>query len=48
MFRRLPASLPSEDRKDLFGPVADLMVGVVFIFIILLLGLSLYLLIKCR
>jgi flagellar motor protein MotB len=43
MFRHLPASIPGEDRKDLFGPVADLMVGVVFIFIILLLGLSLYL-----
>jgi chemotaxis protein MotB len=30
-----------EDQKDIFGPVADLMVGVVFIFIILILALSL-------
>lgn len=30
-----------EDRKDVFGPVADLMVGVVFIFIVLLIALSL-------
>jgi chemotaxis protein MotB len=43
MFRHLSAAPLGEERKDLFGPVADLMVGVVFIFIILLLGLSLYL-----
>lgn len=30
-----------EEQKDLFAPVADLMVGVVFIFIILILALSL-------
>ena len=30
-----------EDRKDVFAPVADLMVGVVFVFIILVLALSL-------
>lgn len=30
-----------EDQKDIFAPVADLMVGVVFIFIILILALSL-------
>lgn len=43
MFRRRPASPAEDERKDLFGPVADLMVGVIFIFIILLIGLSLYL-----
>jgi len=44
MFRRpLPVSQTGEERKDLFGPVADLMVGVIFIFIILLIGLALHL-----
>ncbi|MBK1720482.1 OmpA family protein [Thiocystis violacea] len=42
MFRRsLPTVQSGEERKDLFGPVADLMVGVIFIFIILLIGLAL-------
>ncbi len=42
MFRRsLPIAQTGEERKDLFGPVADLMVGVIFIFIILLIGLAL-------
>jgi chemotaxis protein MotB len=42
VFRRsLPTATTSEERKDLFGPVADLMVGVIFIFIILLIGLAL-------
>ena len=42
MFRHsLPTTQASEERKDLFGPVADLMVGVIFIFIILLIGLAL-------
>jgi flagellar motor protein MotB len=44
MLRRpLPAAQAGDDRKDLFGPVADLMVGVIFIFIILLIGLALHL-----
>ena len=44
MFRRLlPTAQASDERKDLFGPVADLMVGVIFIFIILLIGLALHL-----
>ncbi len=44
MFRRsLPTAQAGEERKDLFGPVADLMVGVIFIFIILLIGLALHL-----
>lgn len=44
MFHRHAGStIVEEERKDLFGPVADLMVGVVFIFIILLVGLSLHL-----
>jgi chemotaxis protein MotB len=44
MFRRsLPSTQTGEERKDLFGPVADLMVGVIFIFIILLIGLALHL-----
>jgi chemotaxis protein MotB len=37
---RLP-SRTDEEQKDIFAPVADLMVGVVFIFIILILALSL-------
>jgi chemotaxis protein MotB len=36
---RRPADL--EEKKDVFAPVADLMVGVVFIFIIMVLALSL-------
>jgi len=32
----------AEDKKDVFAPVADLMVGVVFIFILLVLALSLH------
>ncbi|MGV0951410.1 MAG: OmpA/MotB family protein [Azonexus sp.] len=44
MFRRsVPTAQAGEERKDLFGPVADLMVGVIFIFIILLIGLALHL-----
>ena len=44
MFRRSPPCVQNgDDRKDLFGPVADLMVGVIFIFIILLIGLALHL-----
>lgn len=44
MFHRTPAEQSTgEERKDLFGPVADLMVGVIFIFIILLIGLALHL-----
>jgi flagellar motor protein MotB len=41
--RSLPSAQAGEERKDLFGPVADLMVGVIFIFIILLIGLALHL-----
>lgn len=44
MFRRShPTAQTGDERKDLFGPVADLMVGVIFIFIILLIGLALHL-----
>ncbi len=44
MLRRpFPSPSTAEERKDLFGPVADLMVGVIFIFIILLIGLALHL-----
>jgi len=44
VFRHRIISQPTgEERKDLFGPVADLMVGVIFIFIILLIGLALHL-----
>jgi chemotaxis protein MotB len=44
VFRRSPPTAEAgEERKDLFGPVADLMVGVIFIFIILLIGLALHL-----
>jgi flagellar motor protein MotB len=39
MFGRRSASVEDEDRKDIFAPVADLMVGVIFIFIILMLAL---------
>jgi chemotaxis protein MotB len=38
-YRRRPEV---EEKKDVFAPVADLMVGVVFIFIILVLALSLH------
>jgi flagellar motor protein MotB len=41
MFGRLAGHHEDEDRKDIFAPVADLMVGVVFIFIILMIALSL-------
>ena len=34
-------SSQSEEKKDIFAPVADLMVGVVFIFIIMVMALSL-------
>jgi flagellar motor protein MotB len=40
MFARIPPRA-DEEQKDIFAPVADLMVGVVFIFIILILALSL-------
>jgi flagellar motor protein MotB len=40
MFTRIPPR-NEEEQKDIFAPVADLMVGVVFIFIILILALSL-------
>jgi chemotaxis protein MotB len=39
MFDRLFALPEDEEKKDIFAPVADLMVGVVFIFIILMLAL---------
>jgi chemotaxis protein MotB len=39
----MPIRHADEERKDLFAPVADLMVGVIFIFIILLIGLALHL-----
>ena len=41
MFTRAAPAEQEEDRKDVFGPVADMMVGVVFIFIIMLIALSL-------
>lgn len=40
MFSRIPSRFEDE-QKDIFAPVADLMVGVVFIFMILILALSL-------
>ena len=40
MFSRIPSHVEDE-QKDIFAPVADLMVGVVFIFMILILALSL-------
>lgn len=40
MFARIPRHTEDE-QKDIFAPVADLMVGVVFIFMILILALSL-------
>jgi flagellar motor protein MotB len=39
MFSRSAPAPQGEDGKDIFAPVADLMVGVVFIFIILMLAL---------
>ena len=41
MFARVPAPAEDEDKQDIFAPVADLMVGVVFIFIILMIALVL-------
>lgn len=41
MFASKLPSRTDEEQKDIFAPVADLMVGVVFIFIILILALSL-------
>jgi chemotaxis protein MotB len=39
MFGRTAPQAESEEAKDVFAPVADLMVGVVFIFIVLMLAL---------
>jgi chemotaxis protein MotB len=39
MFSRTAPQAESEEAKDVFAPVADLMVGVVFIFIVLMLAL---------
>ena len=41
MFSKSLPHRADEEQKDIFAPVADLMVGVVFIFIILILALSL-------
>jgi flagellar motor protein MotB len=41
MFLRSSQSAETEEKKDIFAPVADLMVGVVFIFIIMVMALSL-------
>jgi flagellar motor protein MotB len=41
MFAPAAPRKADEDQKDIFAPVADLMVGVVFIFIVLILALSL-------
>jgi chemotaxis protein MotB len=41
MFARNPALAQEEERKDIFAPVADLMVGVVFVFIVLMIALVL-------
>ena len=41
MFARNPAPAQEEERKDIFAPVADLMVGVVFVFIVLMIALVL-------
>ena len=41
MFAQYRKPQEAEEKKDVFAPVADLMVGVVFIFIILVLALSL-------
>lgn len=39
--RTIPHAAEEEEKKDIFAPVADLMVGVVFIFIILMMALVL-------
>jgi signal transduction histidine kinase len=39
MFLRTAPTTEAEEAKDVFAPVADLMVGVVFIFIVLMLAL---------
>jgi flagellar motor protein MotB len=39
MFSRRAGAADDDEKKDIFAPVADLMVGVVFIFIILMLAL---------
>src|SRR4051794_38199760 len=41
MFAPYSRAIDTEEKKDVFAPVADLMVGVVFIFIIMVLALSL-------
>jgi hypothetical protein len=41
MFARHIRTTEVEEKKDIFAPVADLMVGVVFIFIIMVMALSL-------
>lgn len=41
MFARSVKRVEAEEKKDIFAPVADLMVGVVFIFIIMVMALSL-------
>lgn len=41
MFSARVQKIEEEEKKDVFAPVADLMVGVVFIFIIMVLALSL-------
>jgi chemotaxis protein MotB len=41
MFARVPRLAEDDDKGDIFAPVADLMVGVVFIFIILMIALVL-------
>ena len=41
MFASRVHKIEEEEKKDVFAPVADLMVGVVFIFIIMVLALSL-------
>ena len=42
MFAQYRRPQEADEKKDVFAPVADLMVGVVFIFIILVLALSLH------
>lgn len=41
LFASAPKPAEPDDRKDVFAPVADLMVGVVFIFIVMIMALSL-------
>ncbi len=41
MFAVRRAKVEEEEKKDVFAPVADLMVGVVFIFLVMILALSL-------